>query len=1020
MRIALRPTFIYLCCLFLLSFNFFSMYAENSKIAKLSSEDIMYPNEIRYVGDLIIEGSETYVIEDTKFIIEGNIIVKDNASLVIKRSYILINNTYEQQYWVVIQDFATLWIEDSELTTGFRTGRGVLLSMNHNSKLFMNNTRCNWGISASHNSETKINNSYVASLGWGILSKVNITNSVIFDVFEIDFDEPIKLNVDLRNLKSGRVDETYIQAVGFLYLKNVTINPPNIKLGAVYELQTKVNLTISNSQLDLLWLSFPSYTKPEIRNLRSGFFTKWNLHEYVSGDGLGYNVTLINTYVKRYKLSFWGGEAKVVNVTDWEVLDTLEDAKVYVENSTLEQGYHNRGSKHTKFSNVIIREHIAFWTFSGRPGFGENRTYSVIEFANTTVGYFSSSTFIEVTSYHTALIKGNVSINVPMERVFWSPGGVIIREYPVVVFDDKEKPLANASLSLLGPDGSPVWTGATDNAGKCFFNLTFTYENYTKVFTLKLDSFNVTKEVGLLSTTPIIFSPWSEVKNLLSRAESIILWARSIGKSEDLIENATAMLAEARALYEDRELASSMELAWKAIELLSFKMDGDPRDWEGIHPLQKDEGGDAAFNYADLKAVYAVEDDEYLYIMVETYGKIENQRIFFISIDTNMDGLEDFIVISPPDKNRYILAKPHKDVYEIQYGIDKVAEFKVPLRILGYPSSVTIAVDTRNTATGEQYDVMERTFIPQSSLTFELKSPPPEAYFNVSEVKFTARATGKVQDVVLIVDGKEYAMTFNEDAELYEASIALADGVHTWLVKAYDVAGKAVKSEERVLVVDTQPPFLEIVSPEPSSTVKHAVTVKWEVADELSGVIKVEISLDGRPWIDVTGRESYAFAELPAGNHTVRLKATDGAGNTVVVIVPFNVGVTSIALPAPVFKVTGLSIDPLEVEPGEPVTITVKVSNVGDVRGKYKVELLVNGRIEETRDVILTPDETKIITFTVTRTESGIYSVEIDGLKGSFAVRETPIPNIETLLPYVIIASIVAVALFAFVLMRRR
>ena len=53
------------------------MYAENSKIAKLSSEDMIYPNEIHYVGDLVIEGSETYVIEDTKFIIEGNIIVKD-------------------------------------------------------------------------------------------------------------------------------------------------------------------------------------------------------------------------------------------------------------------------------------------------------------------------------------------------------------------------------------------------------------------------------------------------------------------------------------------------------------------------------------------------------------------------------------------------------------------------------------------------------------------------------------------------------------------------------------------------------------------------------------------------------------------------------------------------------------------------------------------------------------------------------------------------------------------------------
>jgi len=685
-------------------------------MTKPSSEEMTYSNEIHYVGNLVIEGSETFVIKDTKFIIEGNIIVKDNASLVIKRSYILINNTFEQQYWVIVQDFATLWIEDSELTVSFRTGGGAVITVNHNSKLFMNNTRCNWSVGASDNSETKISNSYVERLCWNVISKVNITNSIIFNVFEIAFDAPIKLNVDFRNLKPGRVDEIYLQVVGFIYLKNVTINLPQIKLGAVYELQTKVNLTISDSQLAQLWLLFPSYTKLKIRNLRSGFFAKWNLYDYVSGEGLEYNVTLVNTYVKQYKLSFWGGEAKVINATGWGVLDTYGDTKVYVENSTLIQGYHSRGSKYTKFSNVIIREHIAFWTYSGRrPGFGENRIYSVIEFTNTTVGYFSLNTFIEVTPYHTAIMKGNVSINVPMERFLWSPGGVIIREYPVMVFDEKEKPLANTSLSLLGPDGTPVWIGVTDNMGRCFFNITFTYENYTQALTLRLDSFNITKEIGLLSTTPIIFSPWSKVRNLLSRAESIILWTRSIGKSEDLIKNATALLAEAKALYEDGKLTSSMELARKIIELLSFKIDGNPKDWEGIRPLQRDPEGDAEFSYADLKAVYAVEDDEYLYITVETYSDIENQRIFFISMDTNLDGFEDFVVLSPPDKNRYILAKPYKDVYEIQYGIDEVAEFRVPLMVLGYPSSVTIEVVARNTTTGEQYDAIKRTSITRKS-----------------------------------------------------------------------------------------------------------------------------------------------------------------------------------------------------------------------------------------------------------------------------------------------------------------
>ncbi len=102
--------------------------------------------------------------------------------------------------------------------------------------------------------------------------------------------------------------------------------------------------------------------------------------------------------------------------------------------------------------------------------------------------------------------------------------------------------------------------------------------------------------------------------------------------------------------------------------------------------------------------------------------------------------------------------------------------------------------------------------------------------------------------------------------------------------------------------------------------------------------------------------------------------------------------VKSLIAPAE-FEVTDLFILPEEAGPNEPVTLQVVVTNVGEADGSYFANLTINGVIEETKQVELLAEATTPITFTVYKEESGIYSVQIGNLTGTFNITSTPAPK---------------------------
>ncbi|MCL0094065.1 hypothetical protein M1O53_03685 [Dehalococcoidia bacterium] len=117
------------------------------------------------------------------------------------------------------------------------------------------------------------------------------------------------------------------------------------------------------------------------------------------------------------------------------------------------------------------------------------------------------------------------------------------------------------------------------------------------------------------------------------------------------------------------------------------------------------------------------------------------------------------------------------------------------------------------------------------------------------------------------------------------------------------------------------------------------------------------------------------------------------------------------------FTATDLAITPEEVYTGEEVTISVLVTNVGELAGRHQVILKIDDAVEATQEVILEGGQSQRVSFTIVRDVAATYSVDVAGLIGTFAVKAPPF---NWLLLLGIIAAVIVVGLVIFFVVRRR
>lgn len=94
--------------------------------------------------------------------------------------------------------------------------------------------------------------------------------------------------------------------------------------------------------------------------------------------------------------------------------------------------------------------------------------------------------------------------------------------------------------------------------------------------------------------------------------------------------------------------------------------------------------------------------------------------------------------------------------------------------------------------------------------------------------------------------------------------------------------------------------------------------------------------------------------------------------------------------PSAHFVVSPLIINPISIEAGETVTITVEVENNGGKTDTLILILKINESEYEKQNVTLDPGSSETIDFVVSRNVPGTYNVNINGQSGSFIVELIP------------------------------
>jgi len=171
------------------------------------------------------------------------------------------------------------------------------------------------------------------------------------------------------------------------------------------------------------------------------------------------------------------------------------------------------------------------------------------------------------------------------------------------------------------------------------------------------------------------------------------------------------------------------------------------------------------------------------------------------------------------------------------------------------------------------------------------------------------------------------------------------------------------------------------------------VTVTVKNVGGQSGDFDAELMVNGSP-------ESSRIVTVAAGEQTVIefpvLKNIIGSYTATVEDKSASWSVKAPLKPAS-FEVTELQIDPADAYVGSSVKITVNVRNVGEAKGDYTAELIINGTVEKMQNqtVSINGGEQATLIWNIVKMDLRQYSVEVTPLTGSFRVVELKPASIQ-------------------------
>jgi parallel beta-helix repeat protein len=437
-------------------------------------------------GDLILTGNQTMIIENTSYIINGDVMLQDSSQLIIRQSIIDLSDKPGSERFIRLQGSSFLQADTTifgglDLTQGIDPSEvemlkpGYLITEN-NSKLILNNC---FSLNQQYqgNSEVTIHSSYLFQEPLGLIHVEGTAEVLIEDSYvgAIFIAIPHNVPVVIDSLRPGLQEywsskESISDSLKYNLVLRRTVVADNdkgynggIEMGwNIAADALKTNITVSNSKLNKFLFGFPDN--------ESAFISGLLVRQPVTIDFN--NIHIINTEIQTQWGVFMNGGPAVINDSQGLfIYMTGGDADVLVQNSEV--------------GEIDPRHYTGTLIFDNSSWEG---------------GY-------EIWENSDIKIRGSVRILQPTLPIF-DLTSTMTRTYDVVLRDDLDgSPFDNVNLSL-SKDGTAVWNGTTDVEGKVSFDIAFDYDNSKDEWILSTDAnhINLNKTVSILISNPIIIN----------------------------------------------------------------------------------------------------------------------------------------------------------------------------------------------------------------------------------------------------------------------------------------------------------------------------------------------------------------------------------------------------------------------------------------------------------------------------------------------------------------------------------
>ncbi len=441
---------------------------------KGDSSAYMYDNVTTHYGNLIVDGTQTFVIENCRYIQIGDILVKGYAELQLKDCEFVLNQSTYYQWNISVNENAQLHSENVSITSNFSYDQFY----DDESIVTFNETNLDtfcwiYGNGASltfHNSSDS--------------GDILVSTQVLFVNSSAEF-------VSTYPDAAVMIENSTMDFVS-VGTKNSSVIARNLGGTYVSRFNTFENLTITGGRTSnvtvitsTLCISFEAYWEASSLAIYDS---------YIKGVAVAFGsevfIDMCDGSGQGFDLSIQNSTAVIYNSNISYIVSTLNSV-FSVYNSTISYGIHFYGGSDRGYCFECRISEIDVQSFGGTIMMDRTEVFG------GPVGVYR---YVEDSQFY---VSGNISFTGNSHVMEWK-NSTVTRSF-VTSCRNKTSPLENAMLTLYDSSRSVVWSGLSDPDGRAEFNLTFTDSNYTD--TLRLEAVKGewygTSNVSFLSDTPV-------------------------------------------------------------------------------------------------------------------------------------------------------------------------------------------------------------------------------------------------------------------------------------------------------------------------------------------------------------------------------------------------------------------------------------------------------------------------------------------------------------------------------------